>query len=288
MKVSKVFMILGFATVLFAFSHLVRGSDRVVELPFTMHRHMIVVKGGINQLSGLNLVIDTGASFTTVSTNLARGLGLEGEREAVNAWHKTTEVACVRLDSVKLGAIRFDSVQARIAKLHRLEGLDIDVLVGLNLLRRTSITIDYARQRIVLGASDPLSCVQGFYPNLPFVILKLKLHGRPLSLILDTGTPFLVFFESEMLDRGLETTNHTKYMHSLSGGYRLQRVNLAGATLNDQTVETRTAYLLDISSRAYGGAHGIVGPLALELGKIQLDFVKNRISWESAPERSDD
>ena len=92
----------------------------------------------------------------------------------------------VRLDSLELGAARFDDVTAGAY-----DTLDVDGVIGYNLLQATSFTIDYPRQRLILqrlSLPEPDNATVFAYEvvdRMPSITVRIG--GESLLLDLDTG-----------------------------------------------------------------------------------------------------
>ena len=89
-----------------------RAEVPSVEVPFEWKGGHIVVQGSIGGLENLNLVIDTGASSTTISKRVAKKLGLKGKKKQVLAYGKKVKGEEVTLPSVEIGALRLEDVPA--------------------------------------------------------------------------------------------------------------------------------------------------------------------------------
>ncbi len=92
----------------------------------------------------------------------------------------------VRLDTLELGEARFDDVTAGAY-----DTLDVDGVIGYNLLQGTSFTLDYPRQRLILhrlSLPEPDNATVFAYEvvdRLPYITVRLG--GDSLMVNLDTG-----------------------------------------------------------------------------------------------------
>jgi predicted aspartyl protease len=250
-------------------------------VPFRLHQHLIVVNGSVNGRTDLNLVIDTGATYTVMSNRLCKTLKVRTRKVSAASWGKQIKVRAGRLEAVSIGDTVFEDVETRVGNLSIASGLQVDLLVGLNLLRRTTVTVDYARKLLILGAHTEFTEQKAFYPNLPFLLIRMNVQGKRLAMILDTGSPFVVFFGTEVADRvDMTLTNETEQIAHAAGDLTLRKIVVSETQLGQTTLGAITAFLMDASSAAYGGAAGILGPTSLGLQRLHLDFEANRISWE--------
>lgn len=250
-------------------------------LPFRLHEHLIVVKGAANEVPDLNLVIDTGATRTLISSGLCRKLRIPTGRKSVVSWGREVPLKTGTLRQVRIGNAVFEEVEVRVADLKLVRGLKIDLLVGLDLLRRSDVTIDYEKRVLILGPAMKLPHEAPFYPNLPFVLFRLKVREEPLVLILDTGAPYLVLFKGEIEDRiqVLATAERERIAH-VAGALTLRKALMPDTFLGGASLGTIPVYLMNGSGEQYGGAAGICSPQTLKLRKLQLNFTRSCIGWE--------
>lgn len=252
-----------------------------IEVPFKRHQHLIVVRGSVNGRADLNLVIDTGATYTVISNQLCKALKVRTSKVLAASWGKQIQVKAGRLEAVSIGNVVFEDVETRVGNLSIADGLRVDLLVGLDLLRRTTLTVDYARRNLILGAHTEFTEETSFYPNLPFLLIRINVQGERLAMILDTGSPFVVFFQTEVANRvNVTPTQETEEIAHAAGDLTLQKIMVSGTQLGQKSLGTVAAYMMDASSAPYGGAAGILGPSSLGLQRLHIDFETNRIGWE--------
>jgi predicted aspartyl protease len=111
----------------------------------------------INGAGPFNLVLDTGATYTCVTTELAEQLNLPDQRGAVGIGtgvHATARVRIIRFDSVRVGAAIAHSMPGCVLDLTALEtvGTSVDGLLGLNYLRAFDVGLDFQRNVLTLTA----------------------------------------------------------------------------------------------------------------------------------------
>jgi predicted aspartyl protease len=251
------------------------------QVPFQMCEHLIVTEGSIDGIQGLNLVIDTGATYSVISKPLSKRLRLKTGAVHVVSWGKKVKVRTGQLQEVKIGDATFNSVQIRVANLGTAKNLKIDALIGLDLLKQTSVTIDYEDQVLTLGSGHDLSQQTAFYPYLPYLPIRLQVQDKLLTLVLDTGSPRTVFFEEEISNRVniIRTRDSERFAHA-AGKLRLHKILIEDANIADTRLGTITAFLMNTSGALYGGAAGILSPASLKLRRLCINFETNRISWE--------
>lgn len=258
-------------------------DPRPVDLPFALHGHLIVVKGSIGPLEDLNLVLDTGASLTVVSREVARELDLGGPRSTVNAYGRKQRVERVTLSRLALGPLEFEEVPAQIAALS-FSGMDrflrIDGLIGLELLRRSGVSIDYEAKRVVFGPVRHSGPTIAFYNRLPIIAIPLTIGGARVSLLLDTGAEHLVLFQRRMAGRvPVRPTGERETIVCLGRRVSLAKARIRDAALGESRWDELSAHLLDVPV-GDSDPDGILGVAALGLKRLNLDFPNQRLSWE--------
>jgi predicted aspartyl protease len=111
----------------------------------------------INGAGPFNLVLDTGATYTCVTTALAEQLSLPDQRGTVGIGtgvHATARVRIIRFDSVRVGAATAHAMPGCVLDLTALEivGASVDGLLGLNFLRAFDVSLDFQRNVLTLTA----------------------------------------------------------------------------------------------------------------------------------------
>ena len=118
-----------------------------VVIPFTTDLGLIHVKGSVNGLGPLRLVVDTGSAEILIVPAAARRLGLK-----VIPHEQDRTVGFTRLKSLALGTACVTNVPAVVTSLLRETGgsLVYDGLVGYPFLSRFVVTINYRDQQLSL------------------------------------------------------------------------------------------------------------------------------------------
>jgi len=111
----------------------------------------IVVPVRVNGQGPYDFVLDTGATMTCLDTALARELDLPEARGVVGrgaTLGSSGGVDVYRLDSFAIGDATVNDLMACALDLEHIRGagLDVDGLVGLNVLKPYTMTIDFARR----------------------------------------------------------------------------------------------------------------------------------------------
>ena len=129
-----------------------RSRDRVV-IPFDPRENQIRTSGDASG-QPVSFVVDTGASYTTVPTSVARALGLLSGRNPkiqVHTANGTVDAVQVELPWLTIaGKIKVTKVKVVVLDLPGT--LANKGLLGLNVLQRLNMQIDSRRSRLILWA----------------------------------------------------------------------------------------------------------------------------------------
>lgn len=129
------------------------------EVEFTMAGRggaALVVPVHVNGTGPYDFVLDTGATITCIDDALSRELQLEklrGVSGVAAGVGGSGQIELVRVDSVRVGQATAHGLEACVVDLQHLQGvgLEIDGLVGLNLLSSFRVTLDFERSVLTLG-----------------------------------------------------------------------------------------------------------------------------------------
>jgi predicted aspartyl protease len=136
-----------------------KGSRSANSAPFMLaapDQPLILVEVSLNSQGPYQFALDTGASRTIVSTEIAEKLGIEtiGDNPATGAGGRV-KIMAGKVDSLAIGdAIVHDhdiGVGEFLAMLSTAVGTKMDGIVGYNFLNRFRVTIDYFRSVLELA-----------------------------------------------------------------------------------------------------------------------------------------
>ena len=111
------------------------------------------------------------------------------------------------LNGLRIGARQPGAVPAGVSDLSYLEGVRIDAIVGLDVLARTSFSIDYRKHVLRFSPGGREESVAPLKLAWPFLTVQMTIAGQQVRLLVDTGSSDLVLFKSRMppaLSRALE------------------------------------------------------------------------------------
>jgi len=157
----------------------------------------------------------------------------------------------------------------------------VDGVIGLDVLRLKTLTIDLARKRILFGQGRALRFSVPLQTNESYVSVEVRTHDRTLRLLLDTGVRSILLYRDRVSDRVPKLqVARTIPANSLGGPASLDLVTLAPVQLGQQHLDRRAV----VSGKApVGFLAGIDGCLSLNsLGArvCSINWEEGTLSWE--------
>jgi hypothetical protein len=225
--------------------------------------------------------VDTGTSRTLIDSRIAKQLQLTGVAHKLTAFDHEIEVRLVELPDLRLGAIHAQApavIVMDLAGVAQRFGLHADVVVGMDILRLGSFSIDYSSRRIWFGDSGPAASALPLEPSPPYLIVKARLDDLPVHLMIDTGCEGIVLFANRLpeglrrgylpLSRALTVSGEAPLTQLISGKLRI-------GSFPDYEVTFRVI----ATGHNDMGYDGIVGVSALQASRIQFNFDQMTVSW---------
>jgi hypothetical protein len=259
-----------------------KGSDPPADVPFELVQdYLVVVKGSIGGLHGLNLLVDTGTIPSVLDQRIADKLRLRAVPSELVAFGQTVRVTSTSVTGLRVGAFEPGEVPARIGDLSYLRGSRVDAIIGLDVLARTTFAIDYEARALSFARPDREAASAPLQMVWPFVTVRLHAAGYPMQLLVDTGSRDLMLFKARMPTAWLPIPwKGDKFVQHASGAARLFRFDLVHATLGTKSWQRVAGFVLDAPTQRYpDGIHGVLGVRALGCTRVQFDFERAEISW---------
>ena len=154
----------------------------------------IVAPVMINGQGPFRLVVDTGASHTTLSPELAARLGLAPKENVVLMLNGVTgveQVPAVRIDRLQAGDLIVEHVEAPIVQSSIMAGAD--GILGVAGLQQERITVDFIRDRITISRSRPSDDTSGMLRIQAtrvaggLLMVETRIGGVKARTVIDTG-----------------------------------------------------------------------------------------------------
>src|SRR5437773_11055 len=175
-----------------------------VKLPIRLYwAYLAVVEVSIGNVQKLNFLVDTGAYPSVVDRKIAHNLGLAEQPGRVNLSNKSVQTRLVVLPSLVLGRIHAESLPVLTQDLSFFQkalGHKVDGIVGLDVLRKSSFTINYKTKEMLFGPIESLTFSAPFDTDVPIVTIRVEFKNQQLRLVVDSGGPDLMLFQSRLRD----------------------------------------------------------------------------------------
>jgi hypothetical protein len=276
-----------------------RQNDEAV-VPFQLHRgNIIVAKCSAGGLKDLTAIIDTGASETVLDIALARKLRLALEPDSATFINQRAKVWAVTIPAFELGPThvdRLEGIAADLSSLTAVLGIRPQVLIGMDVLRRSSFLIDYQSHRLIFGPSARLAHSMPLLPsgdsNLRFAVIESTILGYRVRLQVDTGFENVLVYQGRVpgLDRG-GLSGAASFRGFASRQEDARIVNAAQsltaysfASVDVQIGEWHVPHaqisVIDGPAPESAEFDGLVGAALLSRQRVAFDFEHGIISWE--------
>jgi Aspartyl protease len=259
-----------------------QSAETIAEVPFELYqRHLVVTKGSIGPLKGLDLLIDTGTIPSVLDGRLARKLRLRTESSRVVAFGKEMPIRSAVVDGFRIGTLQSGPVPVAVGDLSYVEGVRIDAIVGLDVLARRNFSIDYRTHMLSFAPGGQEKSVAPLELAWPFLTVRMAVAGQQMRLLVDTGSPDLVLFKTRM-PAALSNPpwKGDKTVQYAAGAARLLKLELRQAALGPDSWDKLTAWSLDRGTGEYPpGIDGVLGVAALACRRVRFDFEKGEFGW---------
>jgi predicted aspartyl protease len=197
-------------------------KDRV-RMPFRFAGNLILIQVKVDTLVG-DFILDTGAPHLVLNRTYFRNYPMYGEVMAAGITGSAGTGSQTRVEKLDFGGLHFENVDADVVSLGHLEsqrGTKILGLIGLNLLKKLELTIDFSEGSLefvrINRQGEPIF---NQVPQADSSAMELRMNGS-FRLIFLNGT-----IGGKLLRFCLDTGAETNVLHSELSNKVMQQVKL--------------------------------------------------------------
>jgi predicted aspartyl protease len=252
-----------------------------VKLPFHLHwGYLVIVEGSIGNVQKLHFLVDTGAYPSVVDQKITHVLGLAEQPARVNLSNSSIQTRLVVLPSLLMGPDQVESLPVLAQDLSYFQkalGYRVDAIIGMDVLRKSSFSINYRTKEMLFDPADSLSFSVPFETDTPVVTIRM---GSQFRIVVDTGGPDLMLFQSSMADStGFQAMGTYKAINA-SGTFQRRRVRIPEVVLSKEKIGSQIAFIVDDRKDDGDNFDGVLGVRGVQFWKIAFDFEHRRFCWE--------
>jgi predicted aspartyl protease len=173
-----------------------REQSLLYALPTTRdHIGRVVVQATVNGKGPFRFVVDTGATHSTITPDLARALGLtpaEVPTIVLNGITGTTRVSAVTLDKLQTGDLSIDGLLVPVVWAPIMAGAD--GIFGAAGLTEKSLSVDFQRNRVEISGGVQAAVraealkLHATRMTHGLMVLPMQVGAVPTLAVIDTGS----------------------------------------------------------------------------------------------------
>ncbi len=245
--------------------------------------YLAVARGRVNNADNLRFLLDTGASNSAIDRRVAERLELHGQPAKVINFDKTVALESTEVQQMTFGPERVSNVRVMIEDLGYLRstGVHVDGVIGLDLLRRQSFLVDYARERVVFGPT-----AMGGMRGVPMradaksIRVEVELDRRPVWLVADSGARGIALYEDTVKDLLANYRVEGRTTEVSLGGPLENRVAIVPRLrVGGQDLDREVVLISAPGAERLSGVSGYLGLASLDAKQVAFSFETNQLLW---------
>ncbi len=177
-------------------------------LPIDLYRnYLIVVRGSIGPLQKRHFIIDTGAYPTVIAPRIAKKLHLSGRKEELRVVGRNIVSDVVYVPLLRLGPLQSKNLRVVVKDLNVFDrhlGVQIDGMVGLDVLQQSNFRIDYRERKLIFRSTGALPFTTPIRWAANKACIDVAVNGKATSLLLDSGAADIMLFQQKFAELSKE------------------------------------------------------------------------------------
>lgn len=261
-------------------------SSELQTVPLKIYRNFLpVAEGEILGISeAQHFILDTGASPSVISANVARRLRLATTPSTFTAAGKVVPMHLAVVPEIDLGPIRVGSLTVQVQDLSEIErdwGVPIAGIIGMDVLSKSSFRLDYDRSEIVFGESHHEGISAPFDSRAGIAMLDVTLQGKAARLLVDTGSERVVLFGANFAQAGWKGLRNTQETGTTQADRKItvQKFSPADILVGEQHFRGEEAYF--VPAAADPVFDGLLGVRSLGFCRLSYDEKSRTIYLEN-------
>jgi Aspartyl protease len=253
------------------------------EVPFKVFGGYLIVMEGRMGDYRLKLALDTGVTHSVIDRKLAERLsGPRQKSGKVLSFDKQISAEWVEIPEMEFGPVHVSNFSMMIGDLKYFQSFAtaVDAVIGLDLLRLSSFSIDYETHRVIFGPVTSPSRVPMDIGEFCLTV-EAKVADSKVRLIVDTGAPALVLYEDR--PAGLMpqfTVQHETLGIGMAGWVHSKQAFIRNATLGSAILEGTVFLVNSPSSSFLANVDGYLGTAALKARRLDFNFETHTLGWK--------
>jgi hypothetical protein len=245
--------------------------------------YLVVAPASVNGLTNLRFLLDTGAMNSVVDRTLAEKLGLHGVAASAISFDKDLACEWAKVQEITFGPERISNKHVLIEDLRYLRsgGAQVDGVIGLDILRRQSFVLDYARRRVTFGkpASPGMRSVP-IRVDGRSISVEVYVDRRPVRMIADTGVRNAVFYRNALRDSFTVYRVERRSRGLSVGGVVEDEVAIVTAlAIGGHPLDRKVLVVSAPETERLTGVSGYLGLASLNAKEVAFDFDTNQLLW---------
>jgi predicted aspartyl protease len=249
-----------------------------VEVPFQLYAgYLVVVEGRIGPLGRLKFVLDTGARYSVVSREIADKLQVPRRPRKVIGVDETVVTQWAVMPDVEFGAVHAPDTPMLVDELEYFRPFtaQVDAVIGLDLLRQQSFSIDFRRKTVTFGAIEGESFGVPMKSDAVCLSVEARIEDFPVRVIVDTGIRGLLLYEGRIRQHAM------RELTAFSIGGALQsKLAMLKVRLGSTDIDPRALLVPAPADKVLSGIDGFFGVASLRARRVDFDFEHGVLRWK--------